>query len=82
MRRCKLCRFSAAAALIALTSCAAQLERQAVVELQQNCAARGLQLVTTDSKTSDNLIKSQAVVTGVCVGPDDPRYVAAAAAPD
>ncbi len=61
--------------LIGLTGCAAQLERQVTADAQNQCAAKGKQFVKTDSTKHDNPIYSSAEVTGVCVGPDDPRYV-------
>ena len=58
--------------------CSAMLESNATADLQKQCAAMGKQFVKTNSSTSDNPIYSKAQVVGVCVGPDDPRYVPAA----
>ena len=76
----KLCRFTPAVTLLALilSACAAQLEKDATVKLEADCAAMHLQFVKVSSEKSDNPIFSQAKVSGVCVGPGDPRYVSPA----
>jgi hypothetical protein len=71
----KLTRILGSLILVALTGCSAQLERQATADAQKQCAAQGKQFVTTDTTQHDNPIYSSASVAGVCVGPDDPRYV-------
>jgi hypothetical protein len=60
---------------MALSGCAAQLEKEAIMKLQSDCAAMGRQFVKVSSETSDNIV-SKATVSGACVGPGDPRYVA------
>jgi hypothetical protein len=67
--------------LVGLTGCSAQLEREVTADAQKQCAAKGKQFVKTDSAQHDNPIYSSAEVTGVCVGPDDPRYVPPATQP-
>ena len=36
----------------------------------------GKQFVKTDSKKNEAIVVASATVTGECVGPEDPRYVA------
>jgi hypothetical protein len=59
-----------------LSGCAAQLSHQAREKLKADCAARGMQFVETGSKQTELLVAGQSEVSGECVGPGDPRYVA------
>jgi hypothetical protein len=59
-----------------LGGCSIVLEKDAVSQLQKQCAAKGMQFIQTDSKKTELLVVAQAQVSGVCVGPGDPRYVA------
>ena len=79
----KLRRSTVAATILTLilSACAAQLEKDATVKLEADCAAMHLQFVKVSSEKSDNPIFSQAKVSGVCVGPGDPRYIPPSAAP-
>ena len=63
-------------AAIGLTGCASMLQKDAVAKLKADCAAKGMQFVQTDSKQTELLVVSSAEVSGVCVSPGDPRYVA------
>jgi hypothetical protein len=63
--------------LFGLSGCMAQMEKDMTAQLQQQCAAKGQQFVKTDAQRTDNLIEAKVAVTGVCVGPDDPRYIPA-----
>lgn len=69
-----LCAVAGGLLSASLSNCAAQLEQQAIIKLQADCAARGLQFVQTSSQKTDNPILSEAQVSGECVGPTDPRY--------
>jgi hypothetical protein len=60
----------------ALSGCAAQLERDITAQARAHCESEGKQFVKTASERSDGLIVSKAQVTGQCVGPGDPGYVA------
>ena len=62
-------------ALVSLSACSVALEANARSDLQAQCAAKGMQFVVTDAKKTELLVVSSAQVTGVCVGPGDPRYV-------
>jgi hypothetical protein len=61
-----------------LTGCSFAMKDQAIASLKAQCAAKGMQFVQTDSKQTELLVVSQAQVSGECVGPGDPRYVAPA----
>lgn len=63
------------ALLVGLGGCAAQLEKDATAGAVAHCQSEGKQFVKTDSEKSDGLIISKAQVAGVCIGPDDPRWV-------
>jgi hypothetical protein len=52
------------------------LATQVLKEAQQNCAAQGKQFVQDKVEKHDNPIYSSASVSGHCVGPGDPGYVA------
>ncbi len=62
-------------AVIGLTGCSVVLKDEAVAKLKADCAAKGMQFVQTDSKQTELIVVSQAEVSGICVGPGDPRYV-------
>lgn len=63
-------------ALVGLTGCSLVLEADAVAQLKKQCAAKGMQFIQTDSQKTELGIVSSAQVSGICVGPDDPRYIA------
>ena len=58
--------------------CSAILANNAIEKLRAECEAKGGQLVETETKTTELLVVSSATVSGTCVGPGDPRYVAPA----
>lgn len=60
---------------IALTGCSVAMKGEAVAKLKATCAAQGMQFVQTDAKQTELLVYGSSEVTGVCVGPNDPRYV-------
>ena len=64
-----------------LLGCSGFLEKNATMKLEADCAKMGRQFVKTDSERNDNPLYSQAQVTGVCVGPEDPRYMQSVATP-
>ncbi|MBO9503740.1 hypothetical protein J7348_03800 [Qipengyuania flava] len=64
------------AALGMLSGCATYLEEGATKNAAAQCEAMGKQFVKTDSKKKEAIVVASATVTGECVGPEDPRYVA------
>ena len=63
-------------AIVLLSGCATYAEKGATKSAADQCAAMGMQFVKTQSKKSEGIIMSTATVTGECIGPDDPRWVA------
>jgi hypothetical protein len=61
--------------IFGLAGCSVVLKNEVVAKLKADCAAKGMQFVQTDSKQTELVVVSQAEVSGVCVGPGDPRYV-------
>jgi hypothetical protein len=59
-----------------LSACATYLEEGATKNAAAQCEAMGKQFVKTGSKKNEAIVVSSATVTGECVGPEDPRYVA------
>ncbi len=61
-------------AIPVLGGCSGMLANQALKQMQEKCAAKGLQFVQDDVEKQDNPIYSSATVSGRCVGPGDPAY--------
>ena len=61
-----------------LAGCAAMLADQGREKLKADCTARGMQFVETGSKQTELVVAGSSEVSGFCVGPGDPRYVAPA----
>ena len=60
---------------IGLAGCSTVLAQSATADLEAQCAEQGMQFVETERELSEGLIISSAAVSGICVGPGDPRYV-------
>jgi hypothetical protein len=61
--------------MVGLTGCAAMLTNQARAKMRADCEAKGLQFVETSAKSTELIVAEQAEVSGMCVGPGDPRYI-------
>jgi hypothetical protein len=64
------------AAALGLSGCSGMLADNATKQAQSQCAAEGKQFLPTNVEKHDNPIYSSAAVSGHCVGPGDPGYVA------
>jgi hypothetical protein len=62
-------------AMTALCGCSTVLADSARSDLEAQCAEQGMQFVETERELNENIIMSSAAVSGICVGPGDPRYV-------
>ena len=60
--------------LTLLGGCAAMAERDAIQKANAHCALEGKQFVQQTLESHEGLIVSDAAVTGVCLGPNDPGY--------
>lgn len=60
---------------VALCACSTVLASSASSQLEAQCAERGMQFVETDRELNEGLVISSASVSGICVGPEDPRFV-------
>ncbi len=61
---------------VGLIGCAEMLKNNAIEKLKADCAGRGLQFVQTEATAREYVLVSKAEVSGECVGPGDPRYMA------
>jgi len=59
----------------ALSACAQMAKSEALARARAHCADEGKQFVLKEADTREDLIMSDATVTGYCVGPGDPGYV-------
>ena len=59
---------------MAAAGCAEQLKDQAIMKLEAECAAKGMQFVQEMATARDGLFVSTASVSGQCVGPGHPLY--------
>ncbi|MEJ1970796.1 MAG: hypothetical protein WDN03_19530 [Rhizomicrobium sp.] len=63
-------------ALLLLAGCSTILADQIIKDAQKKCAADGKQFVQDKVEKGEYVVVSTASVTGHCVGPGDPAYVA------
>ena len=66
-------------ASLSLGACATMAQEEARSQVVAQYASTGMRFVEQSATAREGLVMSTGGVTGVCVGPDDPRWEQAAA---
>ena len=80
----KSLRFAVLAVVVALCGCtsSAELRDKALNEAEAHCKSERKQFILKKTEQKEDFwTGSQAIITGVCVGPGDPRIVVPSAKP-